>query len=449
MADIKIKIDEGAREIIARLNQKGYKAYIVGGCVRDLIMGKTPYDWDITTSALPEEILEVFSSYYTIPTGIKHGTVTVRLNGQNYEVTTFRKDGDYKDSRHPENVDFVTSIEEDLKRRDFTVNSMAYSENEGLIDLYGGLSDINNKIIRAVGNPYERFSEDTLRILRGARFSSSLGFEVEENTKKAMFELAENLKSVSVERVFVELDKLLLGKSVKTVLLDLYKIIFVVIPELEKSYKFAQHSKWHKYDVYEHTAVAVESVEKDSLLRWCMLLHDIGKPDKFFIKDGEGHFYGHPERSEVIAKEILERLKVPTAFKREVCNLILIHDKRITLTRERVKKALSKMGDKTFFDLMKVKLADNNAQSTSLALAEKENVRKLLSLGEEIVKSGECYSLSCLAVDGNDILKLGIEGKKVGEVLERLLDEVIFGNIPNEKERLIASVKKTIERGTI
>lgn len=443
---VEIKMDLGAEEIISVLEKNGYEAYAVGGCVRDCLMGKTPDDWDITTSALPQKVCEIFSYLEVIPTGIKHGTVTVRLNGKNYEITTFRTEGEYLDSRRPEKVDFVSSIEEDLKRRDFTVNAMAYSKKRGLIDLYGGLDDLNGKIIRTVGEPKERFLEDSLRILRGARFCSKLGFKIEEKTLFEMENLSQNLKKVSSERVFAELNKLLVGEYVKDALLICRKVIFAVIPELERCYGFNQRSKWHKYDVYTHTVTAVSSIENDFLLRFTMLMHDVGKPDKFFVRNGEGHFYGHPKRSAEITEKVLKRLKAPIDFSRETLFLVEFHDKVIPIDRKRVKKELSLIGKERFFNLIKVKLADGKGQATDLASEEIEKTVKVKELAEDIIKSGECYKIEDLKIDGNDVKNAGFCGKEIGAVLNSVLKDVIDGNLENDRESILKSVLKRREK---
>ncbi|MBQ7374038.1 MAG: CCA tRNA nucleotidyltransferase [Clostridia bacterium] len=442
MQSVKINIPLGAKLIIEKLNKAGYKAYAVGGCVRDSLLMKKPEDWDITTSASPEKVVELFSPN-VILTGLKHGTVTVRHDGKSYEVTTFRSDGKYNDSRHPEKVEFVSCLEEDLKRRDFTVNAMAYSEESGLIDLYGGLADLKNGVLRAVGEPMERFEEDALRILRGVRFVSSTGFSIEENTLNAMKKRKDLLKNVSVERIFVELEKTLLGEFVDKALLDAPEIIFTIIPEMEKCYGFLQHSKWHLHDVYTHTVIAVKSVRADRALRWCMLLHDIAKPDKFFLDDkGEGHFYGHPEQSFEMAKVILKRLKTPTKLSEEVLILIKNHDVYLPTESKKIKRNLRKFGEEIFLKLLEVKFADNQGQGTQLALAENKKLTQIKEIIENVVKSGECYNLKTLAVNGEDLISLGYKGKEIGKVLDDLLDDVINGNLPNEKQRLLKSLKK-------
>ncbi len=447
MEKVKINLPPSVEEIISRLEGAGYSAYAVGGCVRDALLGKTPFDWDVTTSAKPDRILEIFSYTQTIPTGLKHGTVTVRLNGENYEVTTFRTEGEYIDSRHPETVEFVTDISEDLKRRDFTVNAMAYNPKEGLIDLYGGLSDLKSGIIRAVGYPKDRFLEDSLRVLRGVRFVSSTGFDIEENTLLAMVETAKNLSAVSVERIFAEFDKLLLGKYVKKALTVVPEVIFSIIPELERCYGFLQHSKWHLHDVYTHIVTSVEGIKAESRLRWCMLLHDIAKPDKFFTdQNGEGHFYGHADHSCTIAELVLKRLKAPTRFSKDVLFLIKNHDAPFPITRNKLKKKLSLMGDRAVLDLCEVKFADNYGQGTELAKAESQRLKETKTLILDIISSGECYKLKDLKVSGSDAERIGFKGEEIGKVLGETLDQVICGNLENDRENLLLFLQKKFKK---
>lgn len=443
MQRVEIDIPNGALEIITRLDDCGYEAYAVGGAVRDSLMGKTPDDWDVTTSASPDKVIEIFGVDNVILTGAKHGTVTVKNGGKCYEVTTFRSEREYLDSRHPSSVDFISDLKEDLKRRDFTVNAMAYNKKSGLIDLYGGLSDLKNGVIRAVGNAEERFEEDALRILRGVRFVSKLGFDLEDCTRSAMEKKAHLLKKISSERVFSELDKLLLGDNVKKALTVCPSVIFSVIPELEKCYGFSQYSKWHLYDVYTHTVTAVESIEKKSELRWCMLLHDVSKPEKFFLDDkGEGHFYGHADLSEKMANAILKRLKAPAKFIQTVCFLVKNHDRPLPINAVKFKLRISEIGEDLARDLVKVKYADNFGQGTQKAMEERKNIEELESKIDAVFKSGECIFLKDLAVNGNDVLSLGYKGKEVGEILKGLLVDVISGNIPNQRERLLKSIQK-------
>lgn len=443
MQKFNILIPDGALEILSRLEKNGYEAYVVGGCVRDCLMGKYPEDWDVATSAFPEEILETFKGEHVILTGLKHGTVTVRIKGVNYEVTTFRSEGEYLDSRHPSSVSFVRDIKEDLLRRDFTINAMAYSPKRGLIDLYGGVLDMESGIIRAVGKAEERFEEDALRILRGVRFVSSTGFSIEENTLKAMKEKAGLLKKISAERIFVELDKMLLGKFVDKALLSAPEIIFEVIPELKKCYNFEQHSKWHTYDVYRHIVYAVKGVKPKRELRWCMLLHDVAKPDKFFIDEkGEGHFYGHAELSEKVAYRILKRLKASNKLIENVCFLVKNHDRPFPQNELKFKLRLAEIGEEHAFDLVDVKYADNMAQGTHKASEERPNIEKLEERIKSVFSSGECLNIKQLAIDGNDVLSVGFKGKEIGEVLQSVFVDVLAGNLQNERQKLLKSIER-------
>ena len=443
MQNFNIIIPNGALEILTRLEESGYEAYVVGGCVRDSLMGKIPDDWDITTSALPNEVIEVFKGGQVILTGLKHGTVTVRLNGKNYEVTTFRSEGKYLDSRHPSSVDFVRDIKEDLKRRDFTVNAMAYSPKRGLIDLYDGFLDLQNGTIRAVGVAEERFEEDALRILRGVRFVSSTGFDLDKNTLNAMIKKAELLQRISVERIFNELDKLLIGEFAHKALLTAPEIIFEIIPELEKCYNFNQHSKWHAYDVYKHTVFAIKGASAKRELKWCMLLHDIAKPQKFFLDDnGEGHFYGHADLSEEIAIKILKRLKAPTRLIERVCFLVKNHDRPFPQNDLKLKLRLAEIGEENARDLIGVKYADNFAQGTLRAQEERKNIEELEKRINGVFLSEKCMSIKDLAVDGNDVLLYGFKGKEVGEILHGLFIDVLTCNIKNERASLLKSIEK-------
>ena len=443
MQKFNISIPDGALEILSRLEEKGYEAYVVGGCVRDSLMGKIPEDWDVTTSAFPEEILDTFKGEQVILTGLKHGTVTVRLKGVNYEVTTFRSEGEYLDSRHPSSVSFVRDIKEDLLRRDFSINAMAYSPKRGLIDLYEGVLDLERGVIRAVGKAEERFEEDALRILRGVRFVSSTGFIIEENTLKAMKEKARLLNKISAERIFVELDKMLLGESVEKALLYAPEIIFEVIPELKKCYNFEQHSKWHTYDVYRHIVYAVKGVKPKRELRWCMLLHDVAKPDKFFTDEkGEGHFYGHAELSEKFAYRILKRLKASTKLIKDVCFLVKNHDRPFPQNEVKFKLRLAEIGEEYALDLVDVKYADNLAQGTQKASEERLNIERLEERIKGAFASGECLNIKQLAVDGNDVLNAGFKGKEIGEVLQSVFVDVLSGNLQNDRQKLLKSIER-------
>lgn len=440
--DLTIKLPETIKFVLGKLEKNGFSAYAVGGAVRDYILGNPATDWDVTTSALPDETEKVFSGFKVIKTGIKHGTVTVIVNGCPVEITTFRKESGYTDNRHPDNVEFVSDLAEDLKRRDFTVNSLAYNEKEGLIDLYGGLSDLKNEIIRTVGDPRERFSEDALRILRAVRFSSKLGFTIEEKTYAAAKELKENLKNVSAERIFSEFTKTLCGKNVKNALLFYHEIITEIIPEMKPCVGFEQHSKWHLYDVYEHIVRSVEYIRPTAELRFTMFFHDIGKPDCFFTRDGEGHFYGHPEVSAEKTDKILRRLKAPTAFREEVVFLVKNHDVRLSDSEIKNRKKLNEIGKERFFLLLDVKKADNAAQGTALAEKEGKEIDKIRAIAEKIIENGEVYDIKQLKISGEDLIKTGFSGKEIGEEMEKLLNACMENNLGNDEESLKAAAEK-------
>ncbi|MBO4323499.1 MAG: HD domain-containing protein [Clostridia bacterium] len=441
-----IKLSSSAEKVLGTLTEKGYAAYLVGGAVRDFLLGKPVCDYDVATSALPEHVIAVFGEKNCIKTGLKHGTVTV-LAPKPVEVTTFRKDGDYFDMRRPETVEFLSDIKEDLQRRDFTVNAMAYSPKDGLIDYFGGLQDLKNKVIRAVGDPYKRFEEDALRILRALRFSSKLGFKIEEKTSAAIRELKKNLSAVSKERIFSELSKLVCGEYAAEVLSEYAEVIFEILPELKPCYKFEQHSKWHRYDVYEHIVRSVGYIKSDETLRFAMLFHDAGKPKKFFIgKDGAGHFYGHAKPSAYIAASALKRLKAPNKLINDVFLLVLEHDKPIKGDDISIKKKLKDLGEKTLFDLIEVKKADHKAQGTVLAEEESKEIFAFEEAVKKIIERGDCYKISSLAVRGDDLKEIGFSGKEIGETLDALLNDVICGNLPNDRERLLKSAEKRFNR---
>lgn len=437
-----MEISQGAKIALELLHKAGYEAYLVGGCVRDLIMKIPAHDYDITTNATPEEMKKVFFGYTTIETGIKHGTITFLYNKEPIEITTYRIEGEYKDNRHPETVEFTTKLENDLSRRDFTMNALVYNENEGIIDLFGGQKDIASKTIRAIGVAENRFKEDALRILRAMRFSSQLGFEIEEETKKAMVKCAPLLHNISAERISQELNKLLVGKNVKNVILDCYEILGELLPEIKKMHGFDQCNKYHIYNVLEHTAISVESIDPVAHLRLAMLLHDTGKVYTFTRdENGTGHFYGHNKVSSEIARDFLNKYKYDNFTKERVVQLVKIHDTPIEMDRIFIKKRLNRLGKDAFFDLLKVKRADNLAQNPKYFWLDKLN--EMENIAREIVEENE-FTLSSLKIDGNDLITLGIKGKKIGEVLNLLLNEVIEEKIPNEREALLKRATKLI-----
>lgn len=442
-----MKVSENAGAVITVLENAGYEAFFVGGCVRDYIMKKPCDDIDITTSATPDEFEKILTdnNIKFIETGLKHGTVTALLKGDTFEVTTYRTDGNYKDNRHPENVKFVKSLCEDLARRDFTVNAMAYNDSTGLVDIYGGKEDIAKKIIRAVGDPDKRFNEDALRIMRALRFASVLSFGIEDETKKAIYKNKELLKNISSERIFAELSKLLMGDNVFNILMEYREIIAVVIPELEPIFNIPQNTSWHIYDVWEHTCKAVEKAPKDLAVRITMLLHDIGKAfSKTTDENGTNHFKGHQKISAIYAQSVLKRLKVSNEIYDRVMFLVPIHDMHIGTDRKKIKKWLSKAGESNLRDLIEVKRADKLAQNPQMTRQELNNLDITQRELDAVIAEGEPFTVKDLAVNGNDMLSLGLQGKQIGNVLNMLLDKVINNELENEKDSLISYVKRVI-----
>lgn len=436
-------LPENVLSFLNVFKNQGFSAYVVGGAVRDFFIGTVNSDFDIATSAKPEQIKSIFAEYKTIDTGIKHGTVTVIFNGQTFEVTTFRVDGDYKDNRHPDSVVFTDRIGDDLSRRDFTMNAIAYSPEIGIVDNYNGVKDIENKIIRAVGNASERFKEDALRILRAVRFSAKTGFSIEENTYKAMLLNKSLLKSVSVERIFDELTKTLLCKNCRKALMEYKEIIFEVIPELIPCDGFDQKNKAHVYDVYEHTLYVLENLERRTATTcWAALLHDIGKPYTLTIDEGGvGHFPKHMEISAKIAEEVLKRLKAPNVLLRQVTTIISVHDKEF-YAKYAVKKFMNKFGAQTFEDFLTLTFADVYAHSV-IAIEKYLPERKIIArYYKEILNRGECFNLSHLAIGGDKLLELGFNGESIGKVLDELLDLVMKEEIHNDEKSLIAYIKE-------
>ncbi len=430
---------------LALLNQGGYSAHCVGGCVRDFLMGKTPKDMDIATSARPQEMKQIFSNCHVIETGISHGTLTVIMDSLPMEITTYRIDGEYADHRRPNSVTFTEDLCADLSRRDFTINAMAYHPELGLSDPFGGQKDIQNKIIRCVGQGDVRFEEDALRIMRALRFSSTLGFSIEGNTAQAMDNQKHLLDKISVERIAAELSKLLMGQNVLQVLTECAPILCTaVLPELAPMVGFEQKSKYHLYDVYDHTARVVEAVADKPHLKLAALLHDTGKPYTFSVdKKGYGHFYGHAQVSIEITQKILNRLKFDNATKEKVCTLVEYHDVQIGRNERSVRKWLNRLTPDIFFDLLLLKRADNLAQNP--AFSRQQEINTLEALAEKIIKERQCFSMDSLAIGGSDLLTLGLkEGRQIGEIKNTLLKLVIEGKLQNDREVLLTYAKKIL-----
>lgn len=437
-----INMPPQVEEILGMLKGSGYEAYAVGGCIRDSLLGSVPNDWDICTSAKPEETKGCFGEYHVIETGLKHGTVTVVINSEPYEITTYRVDGEYKDNRRPEEVLFVTNLSEDLARRDFTINALAYNHEDGLQDYYEGQKDLNAKIIRCVGDANKRFQEDALRILRALRFASVLGFKIEEGTAKAIREEKVLLKNIAKERIQVEIVKLLLGDGAKDILMEYSDVLSVIIPEIKGMVGCEQYNPHHCYDVWEHTLTALQYTPKDKVLRLATLLHDSGKP-KTFTRDeqGVGHFYGHGAVSQEIAYKVMNDLRFDNETKHDVCQLVKHHDGIVIGEPKYVKRWLNKLGLEQFKRLLKIKYADMMGQSEYEREAKLAKLKRLEEVLEIVLSEEQCFSLKHLAVNGRDLINMGVkDGKKIGRILDKLLEEVIDGKIDNQKEVLLGRV---------
>ena len=431
--------------ILNKLNSSGYEAYVVGGCVRDSLIGKKPKDWDICTNAKPEETMKVFKGFHIIPTGLQHGTVTIMVNGEGYEVTTYRVDGDYSDGRHPDKVSFTSSLAEDLARRDFTFNALAYSDEEGIVDLYGGIEDLKLKRLRCVGNPTERFNEDALRIMRAIRFSSVLGCKIEENTHNSMVKLYKNLDKIAKERINVEFSKMLCGKTPMFLLSEYHFIFSYIIPEIKPMVGFKQNNPYHWLDVWNHSLhVLFEVKEKDLPLRLAALFHDIGKPS-CYVEDenGVGHFYGHADKSVEIMDKVLKDLKYSNDIIEEVLTLIKYHDMQISLSNKFIRRMLNKMPKETFEKLLVLKKADILGQAKIDREKRLEEIEKLKEMLANFKMEEECFSLKHLKINGNDLIKMGFKpGKEMGQILNKLFEMVVEEEIENDFEVL----KNYVER---
>lgn len=442
---IKINIPKKAQYIIETITKAGFEAYVVGGCVRDSILGREPVDWDITTSARPEQVKALFPR--TIDTGLQHGTVTVMLEREGFEVTTYRIDGEYEDSRHPKEVIFTPNLEEDLKRRDLTINAMAYNDITGLVDIFGGMADIEAKTVRCVGNACERFTEDALRILRAIRFSAQLGYTIEEETLKAITKLAPTLSKISAERVQVELVKLMTSPNP-----DYLRIAYecgvtkVFFPEFDRAMETEQANPHHCYNVGEHTLHSLKYVDADKVLRLTMLLHDMGKAETLSVDEkGIAHFYGHADVSAEIAKKFLRRLKFDNDTIYMVGKLVKYHDygNSQEASEKIVRRAVNKIGEDAFPAIFAVKRADMLAQSEYQRERKLANLTQWEQFYEQICQKGQCLSLKTLAITGSDLIAAGMKpGKQLGDTLQKLLALVLEDPDKNTKEILLEEAKK-------
>lgn len=427
--------------LLNTLETAGYEAWCVGGCVRDMLLGRSPEDWDVTTSALPEETMSVFGAR-AIPTGLQHGTVTVCVEDHRIEVTTYRLDGHYSDRRRPDRVTFTPSLEEDLRRRDFTVNAMALNARGELRDPFGGQAELKNGVLRCVGEPDRRFGEDALRILRGLRFAAVLGFEIEGETSKSIHANRELLRDIAAERIQVEFFKLLAGKNCVPVLREYVDVVGVFWPEVLPMVGFDQKNSHHCYDVWEHTLHAMEAVGDDPALRCAMLLHDVGKTKTFTTDEhGVGHFYGHGRESCRMAEDMLRRLRCGNDLRETVVRLVDWHDRDIPRTERGIGRALRALGETGLRRLLEIKRGDCMGQATAYRERLKE-IDLAEQIMERLLEQEVCFSLKQLAVNGRDLLKLGFSGPALGAMLENLLDRVMEGELPNEREALLDCARK-------
>lgn len=434
---MKIQLPERVSRIIQTLEAAGYEAYAVGGCVRDSVLGREPADWDITTSALPYQVKELF--YRTIDTGIEHGTVTVMMDREGFEVTTYRIDGEYCDHRHPKQVNFTGELREDLRRRDFTINAMAYNDRCGMVDLFGGTEDLKDGVIRCVGVAAERFEEDALRMLRAVRFAAQLGFTIEEKTAQAAKKLAENLKDISAERIRTELMKMLISPHPE-MLRTAYELglTHIVLPEFDACMETPQHHPHHMYNVGEHTLKALEFTDPDKVLRLAVLLHDFGKPQARTTENGVDHFYGHARISAEMTVRILRRLKFDNATVDQVKRMVLYHDARPQPDERQIRRLIHRAGEDIFPGLFQVMGVDILAQSDYQRLEKLLNLEQVQQIYEKIMERRDCISLKQLAVTGKDLIHAGMKpGKGIGDLLKKMLEDVLEEPSHNEKAYLM------------
>ena len=436
-------LPEDIVKILGILEQNGYESYVAGGAVRDMLMGRIPHDYDIATSARPEQIKKLFSK--TIDTGIKHGTVTVVYNKMGYEITAFRRDGKYNDGRHPEKVEYVTDVRSDVKRRDFTMNAIMFSPKRGIVDLFGGRGDISNKIIRCVGNPENRFREDALRMLRAVRFCAQLGFRIDFRVEKAIKKCAALIKKVSNERILEELNKILLSDNPDYIRkLHEYNLLKFIIPQLDVCFGEPQRNKYHIYDVGEHIMHAVKYTPKDYIIRWATLMHDIGKPcTSSTDQNGIIHFYGHHRESKRIAIDVLHRLRMDNDSIKSISILVDNHDVRVDQTRQAVKRTMARTGAELFEKLMEIQKADNKAKNPVYYPEKEKRINAVYEIYRQILAEDQPYLVSHLVVNGTDLIKIGYRpGREIGDVLKKLTDEVIINPKLNNREYLLRRAKE-------
>ncbi len=448
MEELTIRLPADVAALLAMLRDAGFPAYTVGGCVRDALLGITPHDWDICTSALPDQMQQVFKDLHTVETGLKHGTLTVVVNHVPYEITTFRVDGEYTDHRHPDSVSFVDNIAEDLSRRDFTVNAMAWSPSSGLVDLFGGREDLAAGVIRCVGDPALRFDEDALRVLRALRFASVYDFSIDPATDAAARKLAPSLHGVAGERIREELLKLLCGKGVGRILRAYPDVLSEIIPEIRPMIGYDQQNHHHSYDLWEHTVRAVENVPAEADFRLAMLLHDTGKPIvRTTDEHGEGHYKGHQAVSAEIAERAADALRLDNATRDRVILMVRYHDiplrtetGEINLNRSFLLRKLNRFGEKDLRALIRIHRADRIATGYSSPEREDRRMKERLDALDALLAEQPCFTLKDLAVNGRDLQAEGLRGKEIGETLQRLLEAVMDGTLENTRDVLLQAV---------
>ena len=437
MEKLNISLPRAVEKAITCLENCGFQAYIVGGCVRNTLLELPVNDWDMTTSATPEEMKACFKDFRTIETGIQHGTLTVLIDGIPLEITTFRNDGEYLDNRHPVGVTFSRDIGEDLCRRDFTVNAMAYHPKRGLVDLFDGQADLTKKRISCVGDPEKRFYEDGLRILRALRFAAVLDFSIAPETADAVHACRHLLKNIAAERIREEFCKLICGVGAVRILREYHDVIGVFLPELARCVGFAQNSKYHCYDVFEHTLHALELAPSELVTRLAVLLHDIGKPLCYTEDENGGHFKGHGDAGVEIVKDVMKRLRFDNKTAARVTILVDYHDREIPATEKSVKRLMNKMSDEDISILMEVKRCDRLAHAKEYS-EPSEAIFEIPRIVERLREENACLSLKDLKIGGEDLIAMGIpKGKEIGRILNALLEQVLDGELPNERKALM------------
>lgn len=438
-------IPEGAKTILELLSNNGHQAFVVGGCVRDALMMKAPHDWDICTSASPDQVKSCIPT--TIyDTGLRHGTVTVSMKDGMYEVTTFRIDGQYTDNRRPDSVVFTNDVVTDLSRRDFKMNAIAYSCDAGIVDPFGGIDDIRDRVISCVGDPDERFHEDALRIMRAIRFASTLGFSIAQETADSIRRNVHLLNNIAVERISGELVKTLSGDHAMDMMLSFPEVFCEIIPELRRCYGFNQNNRFHQYTVYDHIAHALGNYRGDDIyVKLALFFHDIGKPLCYTEDHNGGHFYGHGEVSRAITETVMERMRFDTRTEEEVCRLVQYHDSVVEPTEKTVRRWLNKVGEDTFRRLIHIRFADIEAHSPDTQRSRIEKTNQVEEVFKNIIEKNQCFSIKDMEIDGNDLIGVGFrQGKHIGDVLKNLLDKIIDGELQNEHDILITEAKRLL-----